>query len=65
MAFGVGAREILAAVQIAIIAGLPFTALRDAVLAHPTLVEGLIALFTSSPSTHKSVQTRGSRLSIA
>jgi pyruvate/2-oxoglutarate dehydrogenase complex dihydrolipoamide dehydrogenase (E3) component len=48
-AFGVGAGEILAAVQIAMIAGLPYTALRDAVLTHPTLVEGLIPLF-SSPS---------------
>jgi pyruvate/2-oxoglutarate dehydrogenase complex dihydrolipoamide dehydrogenase (E3) component len=46
-AFGVGAGEILAAVQIAIIAGLPYTALRDAVLTHPTLTEGLIALFSS------------------
>jgi pyruvate/2-oxoglutarate dehydrogenase complex dihydrolipoamide dehydrogenase (E3) component len=36
-AFGVGAGEILAAVQIAMIAGLPYTALRDAVLTHPTL----------------------------
>ena len=49
-AFGVGAGEIMAAVQVAIIAGLPYTALRDAVLTHPTLVEGLIPLFTSLPS---------------
>jgi Pyridine nucleotide-disulphide oxidoreductase, dimerisation domain len=35
-AFGVGAGETLAAVQIAMIAGLPYTALRDAVLTHPT-----------------------------
>jgi pyruvate/2-oxoglutarate dehydrogenase complex dihydrolipoamide dehydrogenase (E3) component len=46
-AFGVGAGEIMAAVQVAIIAGLPYTALRDAVLTHPTLVEGLIPLFSS------------------
>jgi pyruvate/2-oxoglutarate dehydrogenase complex dihydrolipoamide dehydrogenase (E3) component len=45
-AFGVGAGEIMASVQIAMIAGLPYTALRDAVLAHPTLVEGLIPLFS-------------------
>jgi pyruvate/2-oxoglutarate dehydrogenase complex dihydrolipoamide dehydrogenase (E3) component len=51
-AFGVGAGEILGAVQVAMIAGLPFTALRDAVLTHPTLVEGLISLFSSVPSTH-------------
>ncbi len=47
---GVGAGEIMAAVQVAMIAGLPYTALRDAVLTHPTLTEGLIPLF-SSPST--------------
>jgi pyruvate/2-oxoglutarate dehydrogenase complex dihydrolipoamide dehydrogenase (E3) component len=52
-AFGVGAGEIMAAVQVAMIAGLSYTALRDAVLTHPTLVEGLIALFSSGPSTHK------------
>jgi pyruvate/2-oxoglutarate dehydrogenase complex dihydrolipoamide dehydrogenase (E3) component len=51
-AFGVGAAEILASVQIAMIAGLPYTALRDAVLTHPTLVEGLIPLFSSAASTH-------------
>jgi pyruvate/2-oxoglutarate dehydrogenase complex dihydrolipoamide dehydrogenase (E3) component len=51
-AFGVGAGEIMAAVQIAMIAGLPYTALRDAVLAHPTLVEGLIAVFSSTASMH-------------
>jgi pyruvate/2-oxoglutarate dehydrogenase complex dihydrolipoamide dehydrogenase (E3) component len=48
--FGVGAGEIMSAVQIAMIAGLPYTGLRDAVLAHPTLVEGLHSLFTSAPS---------------
>jgi len=49
-AFGVGAAEVMSAVQIAIIAGLPYTALRDAILTHPTLVEGLIPLFSSAPS---------------
>jgi pyruvate/2-oxoglutarate dehydrogenase complex dihydrolipoamide dehydrogenase (E3) component len=51
-AFGVGAAEIMSAVQIAMIAGLPYTALRDAVLTHPTLVEGLIPLFSSMASAH-------------
>jgi len=64
-AFGVGAGEILAAVQIAMIAGLPYTALRDAVLTHPTLVEGLISLFSSSASAHKVVETRGAQISAA
>jgi hypothetical protein len=45
-----GAGEIMAAVQVAIIGGMPYTALRDAVLTHPTLVEGLISLFSSVPT---------------
>ena len=64
-AFGVGAGEIMAAVQIAMIAGLPYTALRDAVLTHPTLVEGLIPLFSSAASVHNVVETRGSQTSAA
>jgi pyruvate/2-oxoglutarate dehydrogenase complex dihydrolipoamide dehydrogenase (E3) component len=48
--FGVDAGEVLASVQIAMIGGLPYTALRDAILTHPTLVEGLIPLFLSTPS---------------
>jgi pyruvate/2-oxoglutarate dehydrogenase complex dihydrolipoamide dehydrogenase (E3) component len=51
-AFGAGAGEIMTAVQVAMIAGLPYTALRDAILTHPTLVEGLIPLFSSVPSAH-------------
>ncbi len=52
--FGVDAGEIMAAVQVAMIAGLPYTALRDAILTHPTLQEGLIPLFSSVPATpHK------------
>jgi pyruvate/2-oxoglutarate dehydrogenase complex dihydrolipoamide dehydrogenase (E3) component len=46
-ALGVGAGEIMASVQVAMIAGLPYTALRDAVLTHPTLLEGLIPLFSA------------------
>ena len=49
-AFGVGAGEIMASVQIAMIAGLPYTGLRDAVLTHPTLPEGLISLFSNVPA---------------
>ena len=40
-AFGVDGGEIMSAVQIAMIAELPYTKLRDAVLTHPTLMEGL------------------------
>jgi pyruvate/2-oxoglutarate dehydrogenase complex dihydrolipoamide dehydrogenase (E3) component len=46
-AFGVGGGEIMSSVQIAMIAGLPYTGLRDAIIAHPTLVEGLSPLFSS------------------
>jgi len=49
-ALAVDAGEIMASVQTAMIAGLPYTALRDAIWAHPTLVEGLIPLFSSPPS---------------
>lgn len=40
----------MATVQTAMLAGLPYTALRDAVLTHPTLVEGLIPLLASASS---------------
>jgi pyruvate/2-oxoglutarate dehydrogenase complex dihydrolipoamide dehydrogenase (E3) component len=49
--FGAGAGEVMATVQMAMLAGLPYTALRDAVLAHPTMPEGLIALFGKVPPT--------------
>jgi pyruvate/2-oxoglutarate dehydrogenase complex dihydrolipoamide dehydrogenase (E3) component len=49
-AVAVDGGEIMSSVQIAMIAGLPYTAFRDAVLTHPTLVEGLGALFSSQPS---------------
>ncbi len=51
-AFGVGAGEIMAAVQVAMSAGVAYTALRDAVLTHPTLTEGLIPLFSSVAESH-------------
>jgi pyruvate/2-oxoglutarate dehydrogenase complex dihydrolipoamide dehydrogenase (E3) component len=48
--FGVEAGEVLATVQLAMLAGLPYTTLRDAVWSHPTMVEGgLIALFNNVP----------------
>jgi len=49
-AFAVEGGETMSSVQIAIIAGLPYTALRDAALTHPTLAEGIGALFSSEPS---------------
>jgi pyruvate/2-oxoglutarate dehydrogenase complex dihydrolipoamide dehydrogenase (E3) component len=46
-AFGVGAGEIMACVQIAMLGGMPYTALREAIIAHPTIPEGLVSLFSS------------------
>jgi pyruvate/2-oxoglutarate dehydrogenase complex dihydrolipoamide dehydrogenase (E3) component len=57
-AFGVGAAEIMTSVQIAMNAGLPYTALRDTILTHPTLVEGLIPLFSSAPSAPRSADAK-------
>ena len=44
--FGPEAGEVMAVVQTAMLAGMPYTDLRDAVLAHPTMAEGLGALFS-------------------
>ena len=48
------APEFLSSVQIAMIARLPYTILRDALLTHTTPAEGLIPLFSSVPSVSKS-----------
>jgi pyruvate/2-oxoglutarate dehydrogenase complex dihydrolipoamide dehydrogenase (E3) component len=48
--FGVMAGEVMATVQVAMLAGLPYTALRDAVFTHPTMLEGLIPLFSAVPA---------------
>jgi pyruvate/2-oxoglutarate dehydrogenase complex dihydrolipoamide dehydrogenase (E3) component len=49
--FGSEAGEVMAAVQMAMLAGMPYTGLRDAVIAHPTIAEGLGALFAAVPSS--------------
>jgi pyruvate/2-oxoglutarate dehydrogenase complex dihydrolipoamide dehydrogenase (E3) component len=51
-AFGVGAGETMSAVQLVISAGMPYTAVRDAILTHPTMAEGLNGLFASAPAVH-------------
>ena len=48
-AFGAEAGELMGTVQLAMLAGLPYTILRDAMFAHPTMTEGLKALFMSVP----------------
>ena len=47
---GPEAGEVMAVVQTAILGGLPWTLLRDAILAHPTMAEGLGSLFAAIPA---------------
>ena len=46
---GAGAGEVMAVVQTAMLANLPYQRLRDAILAHPTMAEGLGSLFANVP----------------
>jgi pyruvate/2-oxoglutarate dehydrogenase complex dihydrolipoamide dehydrogenase (E3) component len=48
-AFGIEASELMAAVQTAMVGRLPYTVLRDAIFAHPTMSEGLGSLFSNVP----------------
>jgi len=48
-AIGFQAGEMLATVQVAMLAGLPYTTLRDAIFTHPTMNEGLVPLFSTLP----------------
>lgn len=47
---GPEAGEVMAAVQMAMLAGLPYTVLRDAIITHPTMAEGLNQLFSAVPT---------------
>jgi hypothetical protein len=40
----------MAAVQTAMLGGLPYTVLRDAIFTHPTAAEGLVFLLASVPA---------------
>jgi pyruvate/2-oxoglutarate dehydrogenase complex dihydrolipoamide dehydrogenase (E3) component len=50
---GPEAGEVMAVVQTAMLGGLPYTVLRDAILAHPTMAEGLNALFAAVPAARR------------
>ncbi|WP_414474435.1 mercuric reductase [Microvirga sp. M2] len=47
---GPSAGEVIAVVQTAMLAGLPYTGLRDAIFTHPTMAEGLNVLFANVPA---------------
>jgi pyruvate/2-oxoglutarate dehydrogenase complex dihydrolipoamide dehydrogenase (E3) component len=49
-ALGVEASEMMAAVQTAMLGGLPYPVLRDAIFTHPTAAEGLNSLLASVPA---------------
>jgi pyruvate/2-oxoglutarate dehydrogenase complex dihydrolipoamide dehydrogenase (E3) component len=49
-AFGAEASEMMAAVQTAMLGGLPYTVLRDAIFTHPTAAEGLVYLLANVPA---------------
>jgi pyruvate/2-oxoglutarate dehydrogenase complex dihydrolipoamide dehydrogenase (E3) component len=49
-AFAPEAGAVMTIVQTAMTARLPYTALRDAILVHPTMAEGLAALFRAVPA---------------
>jgi pyruvate/2-oxoglutarate dehydrogenase complex dihydrolipoamide dehydrogenase (E3) component len=46
---GPEAGEVMAVVQTAMLAGMPYTGLRDAIVAHPTMAEGVKSLFSQVP----------------
>jgi pyruvate/2-oxoglutarate dehydrogenase complex dihydrolipoamide dehydrogenase (E3) component len=48
--FGASAGEVTTTVQMTMLAGSPYTALRDAIVTHPTTPEGLIQLLLAVPA---------------
>jgi pyruvate/2-oxoglutarate dehydrogenase complex dihydrolipoamide dehydrogenase (E3) component len=48
-AFGVNVGEIMPTVQVAMAGGLPYMLLRDSIISHPTIAEGLGPLFSAIP----------------
>jgi pyruvate/2-oxoglutarate dehydrogenase complex dihydrolipoamide dehydrogenase (E3) component len=48
-AFGAEAGELIAVVQTAMLTGAPYTLLRDSIVTHPTIAEGLTVLFYQEP----------------
>lgn len=57
-AVGVQAGELMSVVQTAMLAKLPYTALRDAIFTHPTMAEGLTVLFAAVPPRSQAVPTK-------
>jgi pyruvate/2-oxoglutarate dehydrogenase complex dihydrolipoamide dehydrogenase (E3) component len=58
---GSGAGEVIAAVQTAMLAGLAYTELRDAILTHPTMAEGLGVLLAGVPAMTETTPAHAAR----
>jgi pyruvate/2-oxoglutarate dehydrogenase complex dihydrolipoamide dehydrogenase (E3) component len=54
--FGQSAGDVMTCMQVAMLAELPYTALRDLMIAHPTFAEGLGSLFSSTPAVSQPMQ---------
>jgi pyruvate/2-oxoglutarate dehydrogenase complex dihydrolipoamide dehydrogenase (E3) component len=52
-ALGPGVGEFLPVIQLAMANNLPYTAIRDIIITHPTLSEGMVFLFNAVPSLQK------------
>ena len=57
-AFCMHAGEVMSAVQLVMLARQPYTVVLDAILAHPTMAEGLQMLFSSAPTEFPACRAR-------
>jgi pyruvate/2-oxoglutarate dehydrogenase complex dihydrolipoamide dehydrogenase (E3) component len=55
---GSGTGKVIAAVQSAMLAGLPYTGLRDAILTHPAMAERLGVLLLGVPAMTETTRDR-------
>lgn len=60
-AFGTEAGEVMSVVQTAMLTKQPYTLLRDAILAHPTMAEGLTVLFAAVPAPSRAYANQSRR----
>ena len=58
---GPEAGEVIAVVQTAMLAGLPYTSLRDAIFTHPTMTEGLNVLLANVPAARRQARDHETR----
>jgi pyruvate/2-oxoglutarate dehydrogenase complex dihydrolipoamide dehydrogenase (E3) component len=58
---GPEAGEVIAVVQTAMLAGLPYTTLRDAIFTHPTMTEGLNVLLANVPAAARQARDHETR----